>query len=863
MRVCKRGLGVLGAKFRVPYCAIGQWQQLFLRILGVAIAIVMLPAQAAMTDCLGENNDGTQPGTAICTGAIPASAAGSQGDAQGWAYNVSPFDSPMNDWVTWCIAMGGTVSGQSCIGGANGFTDATIVSSALAYWNTRSNCSAGLISDTGWISPTYNGGVVVRNDRSLGIMLSGGACQTPSTTIMSALRARGVTCPSGYTTYTLGSGNIQCRKMPPCDRCDTAGNLIRVFSANKVQSETDIVAGGSTSLRFERIFASAGHFDPTPGNLETAASHWRNSYAQRIVALTGNPNAMAARQDVDGTVRFFASTGSEVANVDGAGSRLVQIMGTAGELTGWRYTSGNGSIEDFNASGQLMRITTPTGVAQTLSYSDATTLPAIAPQPGLLIAIADSFGRAISLTYDNAGRHATATDPLGNTVHYSYDTFDNPVQVTYPDAGSRGYFYEDPTHIYLLTGIYDENSSRYSHYTYEANGYATATELANGVNHYSVSRSSDIYGMSNYVAVTDPNGITYNRQYLAIGGAAKRVAKWCTNCPTQTVAEYLTFDVSGNVVSSTDNYYHTTCYAYDLRNLESKRVEGLPGNFNCTNALSSPPAPTQANPTRVVSTQWHPDWRLEAKRADAKKLATWVYNGQPDPSAGSAVASCAPSSALLPDGKPIAVLCKKIEQATTDATGASGFSATVSGSPRTWTWTYNQYGQVLTAKGPRTDANDTTTYTYYGDTTTDHTLGDLASVINAAGHVTQYTRYDKNGRPLTSIDPNGVVTTLSYSPRGWLTSRQVGTELTTYYYDAGGQLKKVTLPDGSWLGNDYDGAHRLTSSYDNQGNRVTYTLDNAGNRTKEDVTDPTGALVRTQTRIYDALSRLQNVVQPQ
>ena len=38
------------------------------------------------------------------------------------------------------------------------------------------------------------------------------------------------------------------------------------------------------------------------------------------------------------------------------------------------------------------------------------------------------------------------------------------------------------------------------------------------------------------------------------------------------------------------------------------------------------------------------------------------------------------------------------------------------------------------------------------------------------------------------------MTTLTYHPRGWLTTRTVGGEQTTYDYDGVGQLTKVTLP---------------------------------------------------------------------
>lgn len=46
----------------------------------------------------------------------------------------------------------------------------------------------------------------------------------------------------------------------------------------------------------------------------------------------------------------------------------------------------------------------------------------------------------------------------------------------------------------------------------------------------------------------------------------------------------------------------------------------------------------------------------QARRAG--KLTIDVYNGQPDPFNGNAIASCASASARLVDGKPIAVLCK-------------------------------------------------------------------------------------------------------------------------------------------------------------------------------------------------------------
>jgi len=283
---------------------------------------------------------------------------------------------------------------------------------------------------------------------------------------------------------------------------------------------------------------------------------------------------------------------------------------------------------------------------------------------------------------------------------------------------------------------------------------------------------------------------------------------------------------------------------------------------------------------RTISTQWHPVFRVKARGAAPLKVTTWVYNGQADPTNGGATLSCAPSTALLPDGSPIAVLCRKVEQATTDATGAAGFSATASGSPRVWTYTYNQYGQVLTSTGPRgnlatTDPNyaaATTTYQYYAATDTANSpphyqMGDLQQVTDAAGHVSSYPQYDGNGRVLQQVDANGTTTTFTYLPRGWLASRTATppgsstSQTTSYVYDGVGQLKTVTNPDGSQINYTYDAdaAHRLTQITDSAGDSNNYTLDAMGNRTLEQVKDPAGNLARQVARVYDALNRLQTV----
>jgi YD repeat-containing protein len=71
--------------------------------------------------------------------------------------------------------------------------------------------------------------------------------------------------------------------------------------------------------------------------------------------------------------------------------------------------------------------------------------------------------------------------------------------------------------------------------------------------------------------------------------------------------------------------------------------------------------------------------------------------------------------------------------------------------------------------------------------------GQIRQVTNALGHVTRYDEYDAHGHIRTMTDPNGLVTTLTYTPRGWLETRDLGGELTRFDYDNVGFYRKWAM----------------------------------------------------------------------
>jgi RHS repeat-associated protein len=399
-----------------------------------------------------------------------------------------------------------------------------------------------------------------------------------------------------------------------------------------------------------------------------------------------------------------------------------------------------------------------------------------------------------------------------------------------------------------LVSLYDESGAEFSSWGYDSQGRGNSTQESGGANAISLT-----YNPDGTVTSTDALGAVRTFSYSRVGDINKVTGISGSQCPTCQESAATTYDATGFVSSRTDYNGNLTCYANDpARGLEVARVEGFAPGSACPGTLSTY-TPASGTQQRKILTQLHSIWRLPAKVAQPLKITTWVYNGD-----GGVL--CAPSTAIV-GGNPIGVVCSRTEQGTTDATGGTGFTATASGSPRVWSYTYNSFGQVLTVNGPRTVVNDVTTYTYY-NCTTGSNCGQINTRTSAAttnapsGLVTTFLTYDAYGKLRTMTDPNGVLTTLTYDAGERLQSSQTGSETTGFTYWLTGLLKLVTLPDGSTILYGYDGAHRLTDITDGVGNNIHYTLDGLGNRTGENIYDSSTVPRRTHTRVFNALSQL-------
>lgn len=669
-------------------------------------------------------------------------------------------------------------------------------------------------------------------------------------------------CASGYVVRWPGV----CTKItePPSPlACSAAqpgyvqGDPVVVATGDQVQIELDPFGMPQDSPQISRIYRST---TMRPGSLGVG---WSFDF-DRTLETSSGPGDDAAQVYVQGDqgsfVVFSHRTDGAYDQTINSGT-LTRPNAVGGEFA---HRNASGRIDYFNKiSGNRYRLVSSfskEGVGQFYTY-DAN---------NHLQTITDSFGRTWQVVWNNDYVIDSIIGP-DVTVQYQYDRAaissgtlipgtERLTKVLVKDAigtllTTREYLYEDPRNRYFLTGITDENANRYATIAYDGYAKTLSSEHAGGADRHSFTYPSDTSR-----TVTDPLGsvrtinITNLFGFARVTSISQPGGAGCTPGTSSLIYHdsYLseTLDFNGN----------KTCYYFDtVRYLETGRVEGFDAASNCPYL----PPNTLTGIQRKILTQWHPDERVVAKLSAPKSLISYIYNGQPD--TNGQILSCAPTT-TLPDAKPILVVCKRIEQATSDNNGALGFNAAVIGRPRVWSFTYNAFGQMLTSNGPANESGsmDTTAYTYYADTTSTHTSGNLRTVTNAMGHLTEYLEYNKSGKVTRMRDPNGNITAFTYDPQSRMRSRTQGPDTaapqtTTFDYDGVGQLIKVTAPDASFISYAYDPAHRLTDISDGLGNSIHYTLDNAGNRIREEVKDVSGNLRKQVSRTFDPLNRLQQV----
>ncbi|TAH32498.1 MAG: RHS repeat protein [Alphaproteobacteria bacterium] len=605
-------------------------------------------------------------------------------------------------------------------------------------------------------------------------------------------------------------------------QCPTAGNPVTIANGNKFQQAEDYSSGGVDRLEFIRYFNSIGQFDPPAGSPDAApresimGANWRSNWDRSLYYY--RPDWIWLRR-ADGSEFEFKKINGIWDSRDGDDIAF-RVADGAGSIT---VTDLDDTVETYDANGitggRLTQIRYKSGYTQTLNYDSNNHLQNVT----------DSLGRVLSFTYTeyvypepHQNNDVTSvflltslTTPDNRVFNYGYINYGSLwafpkklSEVKYPDNTPLDpndnpkvqYVYEDPDLPSFITGIIDEKNNRLTTWTYDDLGRVIQSTHAGGAENTTIA-----YTNSNTRTVTNALGKQTIYHYSTVEGAPKITqVEGIANGTCEAANQNYTYDGNGYPLSKTDWKGNVTKYTYNARGLQESRTEA----FGTAQA-------------RTITTTWHANFRVPTQIVEPGKTTTFTY----DPTTGW-----------------------MLTKTETDTTTHSVPYAT-NGQARTWTYTYTTAGLVDTINGSRTDVTDVTDYDY-------DTSGNLTRITNAVGQQINITSYDLNGLPLTMVDANNVTTTMTYNDRLWLKTSTTSGATTTFDYEDTGNIRKITLPDGSFLQYGYDNAQRLTSIENNIGERVEFTLDAMGNRTETRIKNAASALVYQHNQVFDALGRL-------
>ncbi len=311
---------------------------------------------------------------------------------------------------------------------------------------------------------------------------------------------------------------------PPCPDCGNPplnSNPVNLGTGNKFQKEVDVAPQGEGGLGFYRVYNSM-----YPG-MSNMGNGWTHNWGRSVRMMATN-EAHAFRED--GSIFTFQLSGGNWYADSGVPETL-----SGNASAGWTLKLRNDDTEQYDASGNLLSVTSMHGRVTTLTYADGVggagtfyrapdgSVTAYPLRKGLLWKVTDFRGRSMQFQYtiESAGAPWRMIDPAGQIHEYRYDSQGNLQSVLYPPDPLhpnplRTYVYNEPANTMqvsqsmALTGIVDENQARFATYQYSSPtdstgspGKATSSSHAGGADAFTFT-----YGATSTTYV-DPLGSSH------------------------------------------------------------------------------------------------------------------------------------------------------------------------------------------------------------------------------------------------------------------------------------------------------------------------------------------------------------------
>jgi YD repeat-containing protein len=649
-------------------------------------------------------------------------------------------------------------------------------------------------------------------------------------TEITSIRNSFLACPTGYRLALRNSGDgsivstgictkfMECPLNPalllvdkacftpppppiPLQAC-SINNPVVPGSGEKLHSETDLTLAGAHPLSFSRFYRSRYAVLPKDMVSKGLGAMWMHNYQAnlKISAI----QITATRPDSSYALFQPSGTGwlaNPLSNQNGKDT-LTPVL-DRGTIAGYSYkVFDTDAIELYDLTGKLISITDRNGWRTSMTYSNASTPVSVAPAAGLLIQVTNHFGRSLKFTYNDSKQLIKVTDPIGYAVQYAYaedhPTFDMLVRVLRQNGSSRGYQYTDKSKKlpWALTGIYDELKNQYATYGYDDKGRVISESKIGNVDIARISYSDAAGDYTTTVQNLNAIGNVLSQTsigFTAVGGRYQPTGSSAPSALCGGYAQTTTYDTQGNKLTELTHDAKFITYTYDAKSRQLSRTERTGSAYGAI--------------TYKATTAYHPTFNLPTLTTEPNKRVAISYDAK-----GNVLGF--------------------VDYTTNDPRGALGLNASVISSQSTG-WTYNAKQLPATARYTETKSGVTSSASTFSFS------------YNAQGNLTQFTQsiaggaletgkltsYNANGAFLAGISTSGERVAHSYTPRGQLATTSIftpavpatlatatkpatpfipaKTALANYTYDAIGQSKQVSYPNGDTLVYTYSPAHKL------------------------------------------------------
>jgi RHS repeat-associated protein len=462
---------------------------------------------------------------------------------------------------------------------------------------------------------------------------------------------------------------------------------------------------------------------------------------------------------------------------------------------------------------------------------------------GYVVRDIDALGDQTTTAFDGLERPTLVTLPEGNSQAFTYDLFSNVLSITaQPKPGSSlvsitNLFTYNPTWNKVATA--QDGNGNVTTYSYVPTSSRLLTVDYPQVNSQTPTVTLTYNARGQLLTFTDQTSILTKFTYSTSNETLLTQVVDSGSAPHLNLTTTFTYDGPGNVASIKDPNGNTTAFVYDSNRRLTKRTEAAPFSYVSNYAYDA-----NNNPTSAQS-------QTGTTPAEQAYTATYTY----DDKVATIVDPLSYETQLFYDT--IRRLQKSIDAQS-----------------NTYTYAYDSLSRIYQVTDPTNTISDTRTYSNNGF---------LASIEDANGNITQFTRdgydranetiyadssfeenqlYDANGNVTTYATRSGATIGFTYDALNRVVTKSPQSQAeVTYAYDLANRLLSVSVPVVSGdpstgtFSQAYDTAGRFYQESYSDGKTITNTLDSNGNVTR--ILYPDSYYVQ---RVYDQLNRLTKIM---